>query len=320
MSELLQSAKQVLLSESDSIVRLSNNLDDAFVNACKIIKNCNGKVVVMGMGKSGHIGNKIASTFASTGTPSFFVHPAEAGHGDLGMIDDKDVVILISYSGSANEIAQLMPIFKRLQVKTIAITGNSQSVIAKECDVSLDASVEYEACPHNLTPTNSTTVALALGDALAIALLKDKGFSPDDFARSHPSGLLGRVLLTFVKDIMHSGDDLPIIRKNISLLQALVIMNDKKLGMLIIANADNKILGVFTDGDLRRVISCNAEIYALNIFDVMTKKTKFIASNKPAIAAMKIMEEFGINSLPVVDNDKVVGAINMHTLIQAKII
>ena len=319
MNKLLESAKKTLEIEVKGLIRLQDNLGVDFIQACEIIKNTTGKVVIMGMGKSGHIGNKIAATFASTGTPSFFVHPAEAGHGDLGMVETGDSIIYISYSGTANEITNLIPTIKRLNIKTIAITGNQDSEISKQSDVWLDASVEAEACPHNLAPTTSTTVALALGDALAMAVLQDKGFSPNDFARSHPSGALGRRLLTSVADIMQSGDNLPIINHNISLLQALAIMSKKKLGMLVITDNDNKLLGIFTDGDLRRVIA-KYDVNNINIFDVMIKKPKFILANKPAVAALTIMEESNINSLPVVAKDKVVGAINMQTLIQAKII
>jgi arabinose-5-phosphate isomerase len=261
-NSLLQSAKEVILTEAQSVFDLANRLDDSFVDSCKLIQNCAGKVVLIGMGKSGHIGNKIAATFASTGTPAFAVHPGEAGHGDLGMITEGDVVIAISYSGESDEIMTLVPVIQRLGVSIIGMTGNANSSIGEACDVHLDVSVEKEACPHNLAPTSSTTVALAMGDALAISLLTDKGFSPDDFARSHPSGALGRRLLTFVKDIMKIGDDIPTVSSNTRLLDALLVMSQKALGMVLITD-NNNLQGIFTDGDLRRVLEKHTDIQSL---------------------------------------------------------
>ena len=317
---LLQSAKEVILIEAQSVFDLANRLDNSFVDSCKLIQNCTGKVVLIGMGKSGHIGNKIAATFASTGTPAFAVHPGEAGHGDLGMITDGDVVIAISYSGESDEIMTLVPVIQRLGVPIIGMTGNASSSIGGVCNVHLDVSVEKEACPHNLAPTSSTTVALAMGDALAVSLLTDKGFSPDDFARSHPSGALGRRLLTFVKNIMKSGDDIPTVSTDTKLLDALLVMSQKKLGMVLITD-NSTLLGIFTDGDLRRVLEAHSDIQSLTIGDVMTANCKSISADKPAVVAVQIMDEFNLNSLPVVDNDnQVVGAINTHTLMQAKII
>ena len=300
--------------------QLANRLDQSFVDACQLIQNCTGKVVLIGMGKSGHIGNKIAATFASTGTPAFSVHPGEAGHGDLGMITEGDAVIAISYSGESDEIMTLVPVIQRLGVSIIGMTGNANSSIGEACDVHLDVSVEKEACPHNLAPTSSTTVALAMGDALAISLLTDKGFSPDDFARSHPSGALGRRLLTFVKDIMKIGDDIPTVSSNTRLLDALLVMSQKALGMVLITD-NNNLQGIFTDGDLRRVLETHNDIQNLNIGEVMTSNCKAILADKPAMAAVQMMDEFNLNSLPVVDeNNQVAGAINTHTLMQAKII
>ncbi|SFV82969.1 Arabinose 5-phosphate isomerase [hydrothermal vent metagenome] len=317
---LLQSAKEVILIEAQSVFDLANRLDNSFVDSCKLIQNCTGKVVLIGMGKSGHIGNKIAATFASTGTPAFAVHPGEAGHGDLGMITDGDVVIAISYSGESDEIMTLVPVIQRLGVPIIGMTGNASSSIGGVCNVHLDVSVEKEACPHNLAPTSSTTVALAMGDALAVSLLTDKGFSPDDFARSHPSGALGRRLLTFVKNIMKTGDDIPAVSTDTKLLDALLVMSQKKLGMVLITD-NSTLLGIFTDGDLRRVLEAHSDIQSLTIGDVMTANCKSISADKPAVVAVQIMDEFNLNSLPVVDNDnQVVGAINTHTLMQAKII
>ena len=319
-NSLLQSAKEVILTEAKAVFDLANNLDDSFVQSCELIQNCQGKVVLIGMGKSGHIGNKIAATFASTGTPAFAIHPGEAGHGDLGMITDGDVVIAISYSGESDEIMTLVPVLQHLNVPIIGMTGNSNSSIGKACNVHLDVGVEKEACPHNLAPTSSTTVALAMGDALAISLLIDKGFSPDDFARSHPSGALGRRLLTFVKNIMKTGDDIPIVSAGTKLLDALLVMSQKTLGMVLITD-NNTLLGIFTDGDLRRVLETHNDIQTLTIGDVMTPSCKSILADKPAVFAVQIMDEFNLNSLPVVDDDdQVVGAINTHTLMQAKII
>jgi arabinose-5-phosphate isomerase len=319
-NSLLQSAKEVILTEAQAVTQLANNLDQSFVEACVLIQNCTGKVVLIGMGKSGHIGNKIAATFASTGTPAFAVHPGEAGHGDLGMITDGDVVICISYSGESDEIMTLVPVIQRLGVPIIGMTGNASSSIGGICNVHLDVSVEKEACPHNLAPTSSTTVALTMGDALAVSLLTDKGFSPDDFARSHPSGALGRRLLTFVKNIMKTGDDIPAVSTDTKLLDALLVMSQKKLGMVLITD-NSTLLGIFTDGDLRRVLEAHSDIQSLTIGDVMTANCKSISADKPAVVAVQIMDEFNLNSLPVVNDDnQVVGAINTHTLMQAKII
>ncbi len=319
-NSLLHSAKQVILTEARAVTQLADKLDQNFVNTCALIQKCTGKVILIGMGKSGHIGNKIAATFASTGTPAFAVHPAEAGHGDLGMIEQNDVVICISYSGESDEIMTLIPVIKRLGVPIIGMTGNADSSIGIISDVHLDVSVEKEACPHNLAPTSSTTVALAMGDALAVSLLNDKGFSPDDFARSHPSGALGRRLLTFVHNIMKTDDDIPNVSADTKLLDALLVMSQKALGMVLITK-NNNLKGIFTDGDLRRVLETHPNIQDLTIGEVMTSNCKSISSDKPAMAAVAMMDEFNLNSLPVVnENNQVVGAINTHTLMQAKII
>jgi len=320
LNSLLQSGKDVILTEAQAVTQLADKLDQSFVDACQLIQNCTGKVILIGMGKSGHIGNKIAATFASTGTPAFAVHPGEAGHGDLGMITEGDVVICISYSGESDEIMTLVPVIKRLSVPIISMTGSKDSSIGHTSDVHLDVSVKKEACPHNLAPTSSTTVALAMGDALAISILTNKGFSPDDFARSHPSGALGRRLLTFVKNIMKTGDDIPTVSADTKLLDALLVMSQKALGMVLITK-DGALQGVFTDGDLRRVLESHSDIQTLTIGDVMTTNCKSILADKPAVVAVQIMDEFNLNSLPVVNNDdQVVGAINTHTLMQAKII
>ncbi|WPE18238.1 KpsF/GutQ family sugar-phosphate isomerase [Candidatus Thioglobus autotrophicus] len=317
---LLKSAQQVILTEARAVTQLAERLDQSFVNACTLIQNCTGKVVLIGMGKSGHIGNKIAATFASTGTPAFAVHPGEAGHGDLGMIERNDVAICISYSGESDEIMTLVPVIKRLGASIIGMTGNANSSIAQISDVHLDVSVEKEACPHNLAPTSSTTVALAMGDALAVSILTSKGFSPDDFARSHPSGALGRRLLTFVHNIMKTGDEIPVVSADTKLLDALLVMSQKALGMVLITN-NNHLEGIFTDGDLRRVLETQSDIQNLQIKEVMISNCKTILADKPAMAAVQMMDEFNLNSLPVVDeSNHVLGAINTHTLMQAKII
>ena len=318
---LVEIAKTVIQLEADSILKLQDRIDQSFVDACSLLQNCQGKVVLIGMGKSGHVARKISATLASTGTPSFFVHPGEAGHGDLGMIDDSDTVILVSYSGEADEICQLRPRIPNIGAQIIGMTGNDQSTLALASDIHLDVSVEKEACPHNLTPTSSTTVALVMGDALAIALLNARGFTPEDFARSHPSGALGRRLLTLVSSIMKSGVDTPIVAPHVLLLDALQVMSEKALGMVLIAENDNTLLGIFTDGDLRRVLENSTHIKSLSVSEVMTTHCKSIEANKPAITAFEIMDEHNLNSLPVVNaNDKIVGAINMHTLMQAKIV
>jgi arabinose-5-phosphate isomerase len=317
---LLKSAKQVILLEADALTSLACRLDKNFTKACQLIQDCQGKVVLIGMGKSGHIAGKIAATLASTGTPAFTVHPGEAGHGDLGMIEKNDVVVCISYSGESDEIMLLSPMLVRLNVPIIAMTSNKNSSIGKISHVHLDASVAKEACPHNLAPTASTTVALALGDAIAISLLVAKGFSPEDFARSHPSGALGRKLLTFIKDIMKTGSAIPVVSLDTKLLDALVVMSEKALGFVIVVK-NNHLQGVFTDGDLRRVLASHDNIYHLNMHEIMSKNCQSIAADKPAIAAVQILDAFNLGALPVVDKENcVVGAINTHTLMQAKII
>ena len=316
---LIEIAKAVVQIEADSILMLKDRINQTFIDACQLMLSCQGKVILVGMGKSGHIAKKIAATLASTGTPSFYVHPGEAGHGDLGMVNDKDFIFIISYSGESDEIIALLPSIKRLDISVISMTGNASSTIAKESDIHLDVSVDQEACPHNLTPTSSTTVALVMGDAIAITLLNARGFTPEDFAKSHPSGALGRRLLTLVSNIMKSGDDIPIVSKETSIIESLLVMSQKSLGMVLITDK-NTLLGIFTDGDLRRVLEKNINFQDLPIKDVMTKNCKSIQPNKPALIALQMMEEYSLNSLPVVDSDnQVIGAINMHTLMQAKV-
>jgi arabinose-5-phosphate isomerase len=319
-NSIIKSAKAVIAIEKNALEDLENKIDGEFVKACELISQCSGKVIIIGMGKSGHIGNKIAATLASTGTPAFAVHPAEAGHGDLGMISRNDVVIAISYSGESDEISMILPVIQRAGVKIISMTGNHSSSIAKAADIHIDVGVKKEACPHNLAPTASTTATLAMGDAIAVSLLTMKGFTPDDFARSHPSGSLGRRLLTFVTNIMKTGDEIPLINPNATLSDALVEMTKKGLGMVIIHENMN-LKGIYTDGDLRRTLEKTQNLNDLKINDVMTKDCSAILDSEPAIKAVELMDGKNINSLPVVDkNKKIVGAINMHSLMQAKVV
>jgi arabinose-5-phosphate isomerase len=316
---LIEIAKAVLQTEAESVLALQERIDDNFEKICNTLKGCRGKVVLIGMGKSGHVAKKISSTMASTGTPSFFLHPGEAGHGDLGMVTRDDVAIMISYSGEADEILALLPGIKRMNVPIISLTGNVKSSIAKSSDFHLDVSVDKEACPNNLAPTSSTTAALAMGDAIAVSLINANNFTPEDFAMSHPSGSLGRRLLTLVSSIMQSGEDIPMVLKDTLLIDSLIVMSEKALGMVLV-NENGKLAGIFTDGDLRRTLESNTEFQKLTIEDVMTKDCKSIEPQEPASMAMQMMEKYSLNSMPVVDsNNNIVGAINMHTLIQAKL-
>ena len=316
---LIEIAKAVLQTEAESVLALQERIDDNFDKICNTLKGCRGKVVLIGMGKSGHVAKKISSTMASTGTPSFFLHPGEAGHGDLGMVTRDDVAIMISYSGEADEILALLPGIKRMNVPIISLTGNVKSSIAKSSDFHLDVSVDKEACPNNLAPTSSTTAALAMGDAIAVSLINANNFTPEDFAMSHPSGSLGRRLLTLVSSIMQSGEDIPMVLKDTLLIDSLIVMSEKALGMVLVTE-NGKLAGIFTDGDLRRALESNTEFQKLTIEDVMTKDCKSIEPQEPASMAMQMMEKYSLNSMPVVDsNNNIVGAINMHTLIQAKL-
>ncbi|MDC0482967.1 KpsF/GutQ family sugar-phosphate isomerase [Candidatus Thioglobus sp.] len=316
---IIDIAKDVIQTEADSVLKLKDRIDQNFDEVCQILKNCMGKVVLIGMGKSGHIAKKISSTLASTGTPAFYLHPAEAGHGDLGMISHDDVVIMISYSGESDEIISLLPGIKRMNVPIISMTGNANSLIASSSDFHLDISVDNEACPNNLAPTSSTTATLVMGDAIAVSLMSLNNFTSDDFAMSHPSGSLGRRLLTLVSSIMKSGEDIPKVTKEMLLIDSLLVMSEKALGMVLIAE-NEKLVGIFTDGDLRRALESNVDFQKLTIQDVMTKDCKSIEPQEPALIAMQLMEKYSLNSLPVVDSsNNIVGAINMHTLIQAKL-
>ena len=316
---LIEIAKAVIQTEADSVLLLKDRIDQKFDEICNLIRFCKGKVILVGMGKSGHIAKKIASTLASTGTPSFYLHPGEAGHGDLGMINSNDVVIMISYSGESDEIISLLPGIKRIHTPIISMTGNINSTLAMASEFHLDVSVNKEACPNNLAPTSSTTAALVMGDAIAVSLMSVNNFTSEDFAMSHPSGTLGRRLLTLVSSLMKEGLDIPIVSKETLLIDSLLVMTKKSLGMVLIAE-DEKLIGIFTDGDLRRAIEANVNFQKLSIQEVMTRNCKSIAPHETALIAMQLMESNSLNSLPVVDSEnRIVGAINMHTLIQAKL-
>jgi len=318
---LLALARQVLDIEADALRTLSTRLDAGFADAVYLILACSGRVVVSGMGKSGHIGSKIAATLASTGTPAFFMHPGEASHGDLGMIAHNDVVLALSNSGESNEIVSIVPLIKRRGAKLIAMTGNPGSTMAREADVHLNAAVDKEACPLNLAPTASTTAALALGDALAVALLDARGFSADDFARTHPGGSLGRRLLIHVRDVMHAGDALPKIELDASLKVALLEMTKKGLGMTAVVDAAGRVAGVFTDGDLRRALEHALDLQQARVIELMTRNPKTIRADELAVAAVEKMETLKINGLLVVDADNMlVGALNMHDLLKAGVV
>ena len=311
----------VIQTEQVELSALIKRIDNKFVDACNIILQCNGRTVVTGMGKSGHIANKIAATLASTGTPSFFVHPGEASHGDLGMITTDDVVIALSNSGETDEIVALLPVIKRLNTPLITLTGNPDSTLAKTSTVNIDVSVKKEACPLGLAPTSSTTATLAMGDAIAIALLESRGFSEDDFALSHPGGTLGRRLLLRVDDIMHTGEEIPRVNENASLSEALVEMSEKGLGVTTIVNKDGVVLGIFTDGDLRRALDSGTDFKNCYVKDVMTKNGKQITVDSLAASALALMENHRINALVVVDEkNKLCGILNMHDLLRARVI
>ncbi len=311
----------VIKAETQAVSALADKINDQFVRACQLMLNCKGRVVVTGMGKSGHIAGKIAATLASTGTPAFFVHSGEASHGDLGMITQQDVVLALSNSGETGEVLTILPIIKRIDVPFIAMTGDPNSTLAKFATVHLDVAVEQEACPLGLAPTSSTTAALVMGDALAVSLLEVKGFTRDDFALSHPGGSLGKRLLLLVSDIMHSGAEVPSIREDSVVRMALLEMTEKKLGMTAVVNENNHVIGVFTDGDLRRMLEKNLDINATKIATVMTVACAVIAADVLAAEAMKVMQQKKINALLIVDKDnKLVGALNMHDLIRAGIV
>lgn len=318
---IINIADVVLAIEAEAIAQLRNKINISFVKACKLLLLCQGRVIIIGIGKSGHISNKLAATLASTGTPAFFVHPAEAHHGDMGMITPKDIVLAISNSGETNELLVLLPLIKRLGVPLIAMTGRPESTLAKRAEVHIDVSVEREACPLGLSPTSSTTAALAMGDALAVALLEMRGFTAKDFAYSHPGGQLGRRLLLLIDDIMHVGNQIPHSRTKDSLKEALIEMSSKGLGTTIIVNQYHHVIGIFTDGDLRRALDKQINIHSVTVGELMTYNCQTIASGKLAVEALKIMQQFKITTLPVVNTNKIlVGVVNMHDLLHAGVI
>ena len=320
-TDFLTSAKRTIKMEADAVEQLLGRLDENFVTACQTMLDCEGRVVITGMGKSGHIGNKIAATLASTGTPSFFVHPGEACHGDLGMITKNDVVIAISNSGSTAEVVTILPLIKRLGIPLISMTGNADSVLSKAACANLDVAVVNEACPLNLAPTTSTTVTLAMGDALAIALLESRGFSAEDFAFSHPSGALGRKLLLRVTDIMHKDSQVPRVKADQPLHQALLVMTEKGFGMTTVVSDDNTLLGVFTDGDLRRIVDGKVDINSATMADVMSANPKTINGEILAAQALKIMEDSSITALIVEDeNHHPIGVLHMHDILRAGVV
>jgi len=319
--KLISLGKAVIQTEARAISDLLSRIDDSFAQACNYMLHCKGRIVVTGMGKSGHIGNKIAATLASTGSPAFFVHPGEASHGDLGMITQQDVVLAMSNSGETGEIVTIVPILKRLGIPLISMTGNLKSTLATEADVALDISVFKEACPLGLAPTASTTATLAMGDALAVALLEARGFTEEDFARSHPGGSLGRRLLVHVNDIMHSGEQIPRVGEDATLSEALVEMTNKTLGMTAITDNDNILRGIFTDGDLRRALDNGIDIRNISLKEIMPGKCVRVLPHILAAEALQLMQEKKINALLVVDeNNKLVGALNMHDMLRAGVV
>jgi len=317
-NDLIQSAQRTIRLEMKAVEGLLGFIDADFVRACEMILASRGRVVVLGMGKSGHVGRKIAATLASTGTPAFFVHPAEASHGDMGMITRDDVILALSNSGTTAEIVTLLPLIKRLGIKMIGLTGNPASTLSRAADVNLNAHVEHEACPLGLAPTSSTTAALVMGDALAVALLDARGFTAEDFAFSHPGGALGRRLLLKVENVMHGGEGLPQVKRGTLLRDALMEMTHKGLGMTAILEADGRLAGIFTDGDLRRTLDRPIDIRKTIIDDVMTVHGKTARPDMLAAQALKIMEDHKISALIVVDdNDRPVGAFNLQDLLRA---
>lgn len=314
--------RRVIAIEQRGLQAVAERIDGAFSQACRQMLACRGRVVCTGMGKSGHVARKIAATLASTGTPAFYVHPGEAGHGDLGMVTDADVVLALSYSGESDELLMLLPVLKRQGNPLIAMTGRPLSTLAREAEVHLDVSVPAEACPLDLAPTSSTTAALAMGDALAVALLEARGFTADDFARSHPAGALGRRLLLHIADVMHAGDEIPKVPEDASLSDVLVEMSRKRLGMSAVVDADGRLIGLYTDGDLRRTLADPAvDVRGACIVEVMTRTPITIGSDALAVEAARLMETHKINALIVVDHERrVVGALNIHDLLRARVV
>jgi len=318
--QLKELGSAVIRTEAQAVSALEARIDAGFVRACTYMLACEGRIVVLGMGKSGHIGGKIAATLASTGSPAFFVHPGEASHGDLGMITSKDVVIALSNSGETEEILTILPIIKRLGVPLIAMTGSPASSLGQEADVAIDVSVEQEACPLGLAPTASTTATLAMGDAMAVALLESRGFTAENFARSHPAGSLGRRLLLHVNDIMHTGDEIPRVSQGTPLTEALVEMSRKGLGMTAVVDAEGRAIGIYTDGDLRRTLDRGLDIRGTPVDAVMTCDCKTVRAEMLAAETLQFMEENKINGLLVEDAEgRLIGALNMHDLLQARV-
>jgi len=317
-SRVLAAGRRALTIEAQAVAALSDRLDHTFAAAVRTCLGCKGRVVVSGMGKSGHVAGKIAATLASTGTPSFFLHPAEASHGDLGMITREDVVLALSNSGETAELLTILPLIKRMGVPLVSMTGNPASTLARESDVHLDVSVPAEACPLNLAPTASTTASLAMGDALAVALLEMRGFTPEDFARSHPGGALGRRLLLRVEDVMRSGDALPAVQAATPLSGGLLEMSRKGLGLTAIVDGERRVLGIFTDGDLRRTLDRQIDVHKTPMSEVMTRGCKTIGPGELAAEAVRLMEQHRITGLLVVDEaGRLVGALNVHDLLRA---
>lgn len=317
---LIALAARVLDIESRAVDRLRSRLGDDFAAACRLVMATSGRIVVTGMGKSGHISSKIAATLASTGTPSFFVHPAEASHGDLGMITQHDTMLAVSYSGETEEVVTILPLVKRMGARLISMTGKPESTLARAADVHLDVSVSEEACPLNLAPTASTTATLAMGDALAVALLEMRGFTAEDFALSHPSGSLGKRLLLRVSDVMRSGDDIPVVTPDVRLRDGLMEMTQKGLGMTAIADENGRIMGIFTDGDLRRALDAGADVHRTTMAEIMHTNCKTTGADMLAVEAVHMLEENKITALLVADDDgRLIGALNIHDLFRAGI-
>lgn len=316
--KIIQLAKTVLTAEAQAILNLRESINDNFIKACHFLFACEGRIIVTGIGKSGHIANKIAATFSSTGSPAFFMHPSEASHGDIGVITKKDVIIAISNSGKTEEILAILPIIKLLAVPLISITGNSNSTLAKLANVNLDLRVEKEACPLGLVPTSSTTATLAMGDALAISLLEAHGFTPKDFARSHPGGTLGKRLLLRVDDLMRTGNTMPKVKKDSLLSTALIEMSHKRMGMTTIVNDDDTLAGIFTDGDLRRALDKNLDVHTTKVSAIMTTNCKTITLGILAFEAVQIMEKYQITALAITaKNHTLLGVIHMHDLLKS---
>lgn len=316
----IRHGREVLETEAAAITSLVDRLGTPFEDACSRLLACKGRVIVCGVGKSGHIGTKLAATFASTGTPAFFVHAAEASHGDLGMLRREDVILALSYSGTSDELIAILPGLQRMGAELIAMTGNAQSALATAADVHLDVSVDREACPLGLAPTASTSAMLAMGDAMAIALLRARGFGEEDFARSHPGGRLGKRLLLRVSDVMVTGDAIPAVGHDSPLVSSLVEISQKGLGMVAITDKDDTLRGIFTDGDLRRTIETGEDLRTLTISDVMTHRPQTISTDQLAIDAVNLMQSRRITTLPVVQESHLCGVVTMHALLAAGVV